>query len=130
MRRAAAILLIVATTAISPQGTPTLRRGLIFTTWSSMDYVTESGDVIGTEITVVPQYLTAYVIFQCTEGAPSSPILLPAKTTATSVDFTVPESPDQLCPGHYVGNVTPKGLALTMGTSHEILPRRKSYWAH
>jgi hypothetical protein len=113
------------------QGTPALRHGIAFGTFSNLRYVDESGDVLGTEITIVPQYRSAYAIFQCAEGAPTNPIFVPVAIKRNRVTFTIKNGDG--CPGTYNGIVNAKGLTLSVNpTSIEgdgFLPRRKSYWA-
>jgi hypothetical protein len=113
------------------QSTPALRRGLVFGTFSDLRYNAEAGDVVGTEITIMPQYRSAYAIFQCAEGAPTDPIFIPVEIKENRITFKV-ASPDS-CPGIYTGIVSANGMKLSVRNSdfngNGFLPRRKSYWA-
>jgi hypothetical protein len=89
------------------ESTPAERHAPIFGTYSSLIYdAKETGDIGGTELTVIPQYVTAYVLFQCGEGDASPPVLVPAKATANTVDFIVPDLANDMCPGSYHGVLT------------------------
>jgi hypothetical protein len=116
--------------ALFAQSTPTERHAPIFGTYSSLIYdAKETGDIGGTELTVIPQYITAYVLFQCAEGDAYPPVFVPAKVTANTVDFTIPDALNDMCPRLYHGVPTSKGLRLTHNGGVELVPRRKSYWA-
>ena len=113
------------------QDTPALRHGIGFGTFSDLHCIEESGDVLGTEVTVIPQYTSAYAIFQCAEGAPTTPVLIPVQIRGNQITFKV-SSPES-CPGTYTGVVTSSGMKLSVTQSdfngNGVLPRRKSYWA-
>jgi hypothetical protein len=120
-------VLSVPALSLSAQHAPADRQGPIFGTFSSLKANAETGDVLGKEITILPQYKSARVIFQCAEGEPEEPVLVPATTTLNSVDFDI-KLPSSPCNGHYHGTLTPTGLRLG-GQYPETLPRKKSYWA-
>jgi len=93
--------------------------------------IQETGDLLGAELTVIPQYQTAYVIFQCAEGAPADPVFVPAKIKGGTVEFTVNQE-GGFCNGKYSATANAKGVRLSSDVSHgstEFLPRRRSYWA-
>jgi hypothetical protein len=99
-------------------------------TFSSLRYIEEAGDVLGAEITIVPQFETAYAIFQCAEGVPAAPVFVPLTVRGNHVSFDV--NAGAFCDGHYVGEVSAKGMQLTNTReprTTEFLPRKKSYWA-
>ena len=104
----------------------------MFGTFSNLQYVNETGDVIGLEITIVPQYLTAYAIFQCAEGSPSPPVFVPVTIKGNRVSLTVSRG-DTGCEGIYSGVVTARGLTLDQQqvgpATDRFLPRRASYWS-
>jgi hypothetical protein len=123
---------LVLSIAATGQQTPSQRHSPIFGTYSSLAFDDESGsgDLLGTEIQIIPQYGSARVLFQCAQGVPSEPLLIVAKVTATTVDFNIPDSPQGMCPGRYHGTLTKNGLQLSLnGKRTEVLPRTKSYWA-
>ncbi len=130
MRAACCLLLLTIAGTFDGQSTPSERHLPIFGTYSSLVYgAKDTGDLNGTELTVIPQYISAYVLFQCAEGVPSMPLLVPAKVTSDSVDFVIPDSTDAMCPGKYHGVLTARGLRLAHNGSVELIPRRRSYWA-
>jgi hypothetical protein len=103
-----------------------------------MHYIAQTGDVVGTEITIIPQYQTAYAIFQCSEGAPSDPVFVPVSINGNQIQFTI-HTRDKSCDGTFTGTVTSRGLKLTPQSEDknqkapeagELLSRRASYWSH
>ncbi len=130
MRAARWSPVFVFSAVLFAQSTPTERHAPIFGTYSSLIFdAKETGDIGGTELTVIPQYSTAYVLFQCAAGDASQPVFVPAKVTANTVDFIIPDALNDMCPGSYHGVLTAKGLRLTHDGGVELVPRRKSYWA-
>lgn len=86
--------------------------------------------MLGAELTVIQQYNTAYVIFQCAEGVPTDPVFVPARVTGSTVEFTVKQE-NGVCNGKYSATATAKGVRLSSDISpgtNEFLPRRRSYW--
>jgi hypothetical protein len=104
---------------------------MVFGTFSDLRYLDEPGDVLGTEITIVPQYRSAYAIFQCAEGEPTDPIFVPVQIKGNRITFQVAKG--HPCSGTYMGAVTVRGMTLSVRDSDSVgngfLPRRKSYWA-
>jgi len=103
-----------------------------------MHYIAQTGDVVGTEITIIPQYQTAYAIFQCSEGAPSDPVFVPVSINGNEIQFTV-HTRDKSCDGVFAGTITARGLKLVAPNENkgqkpseagELLSRRASYWSH
>jgi hypothetical protein len=104
-----------------------------------MHYIAQTGDVVGTEITIIPQYQTAYAIFQCSEGAPSDPVFVPVSISGNQIRFTV-HTRDKSCDGAFTGTITARGLKLVAQNDNkgqkaseeagELLSRRASYWSH
>jgi hypothetical protein len=120
------------------QSTPAQRHGQAFGTFSNMHYIDQTGDVVGTEITIMPQYQTAYAIFQCSEGAPSDPVLVPVSIDGNQIRFTI-HTRDKSCDGVFTGTITARGLKLVTQSENkgqqaskggELLSRRASYWTH
>jgi hypothetical protein len=120
------------------QSTPAQRHGPAFGTFSNLHYIAQTGDVVGTEITIIPQYKTAYAIFQCSEGAPSDPFLVPVSINGNQIQFTV-HSRDKSCEGTFIGTITTRGMTIVAQSDNkgqkapeagELLLRRASYWSH
>ena len=101
-----------------------------------MHYIAQTGDVVGTEITIIPQHKTAYAIFQCSEGTPADPVFIPVSINGNQLQFTV-HSQDKSCDGAFTGTITAQGLKLVAPSDNkgqkasevELLPRRASYWS-
>jgi hypothetical protein len=83
------------------------------------------------EIVVIPQAGSPWIVFQCSEGAPSSPVLVPLKENGNSFSFVV-KDPGNVCNGSYVAKQTPSGLALLGPADGETqnLIKGNSYWAN
>ncbi len=113
------------------QDTPALRHGIVFGTFSDLRYLDEPGDVLGSEITIIPQYHSSYAIFQCAEGAPTDPVFVPVQIKGNRVTFQIEK--DHPCSGTYTGVISIRGMTLSVRDSASVgngfLPRRKSYWA-
>jgi hypothetical protein len=123
------IFALLLTSSVAAQSVPQ-RKGVVFSSFSSLHYVGEAGGVVGIELLVMPNMNTAYVVLQCAEGAPSEPLLVPAKVSGTKIEFTV-KQPGGNCNGEYRGDANTKGMILKRSSaSHpEFLLRKKSYWA-
>jgi hypothetical protein len=131
-------LFTVLAVSTQAQLTPALRHGQAFGTFSNMHYIDQTGDVVGTEITIIPQYQTAYAIFQCSEGAPSDPVFVPVSINGNQIQFTI-HTRDKGCDGVFTGTITARGLRLVAQSENknqkaseaeELLSRRASYWSH
>lgn len=131
------VLLVVLATAVHAQSVPAQRHEPAFGTFSNLHYVEEAGDVLGIEITIIPQYKTAYAIFQCAEGAPTDPVFVPVSIKDNHVQFTI-RSGDRSCDGVFTGTITSQGMKLTARSETAgqeayngggFLPRRASYWS-
>lgn len=79
---------------------------------------------------VLPNMNSAYVVFQCAEGVPSEPVLVPAKVSGKRLEFTVSQR-EGTCNGDYVGEASARGMMLKRSGAErpEFLLRKKSYWA-
>ncbi|WP_433972335.1 hypothetical protein [Tunturiibacter lichenicola] len=138
VQRSSFALFVVLATSAQAQSTPDQRHGPAFGTFSSMHYIAQTGDVVGTEITIIPQYQTAYAIFQCSQGAPSDPVFVPVSINGNQIQFTV-HTRDESCDGVFTGTITARGLKLVAQSENksqkaseagELLSRRASYWSH
>ena len=100
-------------------------------TFSNLNASKQSGDINGYEIVVIPQAGSFWIVFQCSEGAPSSPVLVPTKKNGNSFSFVV-KDPGNVCNGSYVARRTPAGLSLLGAADGEPknLIKGKSYWAN
>lgn len=128
MRNAILIAFIAAATAaLAGQQ----RNGAsIYGTFSSLHYVDEgAGDLLGYELTIVPQYRHPYAIFQCAEGIPIDPVFVPLQANGSTISFNVQNT--GMCDGDYTAKITQSGLSLraTKWTQTEQLKREASYWS-
>jgi hypothetical protein len=51
----------------------------LYGTFSNLSLSMASGDINGYEIMIIPQGVSFWIVFQCSEGTPSSPVLVPTK---------------------------------------------------
>jgi hypothetical protein len=131
-------LFTILAISMQAQSTPAQRHSPAFGTFSNMHYIAQTGDVVGTELTIIPQYQTAYAIFQCSEGTPSDPVFVPVSISGNQIQFTV-HTRDKSCDGNFTGTITAHGLKLIAQSENkgqkpseggELLSRRPSYWSH
>jgi hypothetical protein len=104
------------------------RHGPLFGTFSSLHFISESGDLVGNEVTVLPQMSFPFVIFQCSEGAPNEPAFVPARIEKNRLTFTIKQN-DNPCNGVYTATANSTAMLLKGPYGTESLPRRKSYWS-
>ncbi len=122
-------LLLVASVS-QAQDNPAQRRGPEFGTFSNLKFNEDTSDVLGFEITIIPGFRTAYVIFQCAEGAPETPVFVPAQVSAHHIRFIVPVTDPSSCGGEFTATVGARGIRLKQANNPaDFLPRRRSYWA-
>jgi len=97
-------------------------------TFSDMGFVEESGDVVGTEITILFGGNTYWVLYHEAEGQPAEPKLVKAKVNGTSIEFTVQGLSGK--PRIFKGKITKSNLTGSLlGLNESMkLPRKKSYW--
>ena len=99
--------------------------------FSTIRYVPEAGDVVGTEVFLIYEGNGYQVLVQCAEGRMGQAQLLPALIAYPEISFTVPSDSPTLCPrGEFKGKLSKEGLkgAIEGLTWPGFLPRRKSYW--
>ena len=103
--------------------------------FSDMHYISDAGDVLGTEVWIVYARGGFWATVQMAEGAPDPPIVVPVEVSGTRVKFTVREplvnqdgkaAPDSVT--NFDGTVTRAGLAGTINSRPLSLKRRNSYW--
>ena len=98
-------------------------------TFTDMRYHRESGDVLGTEVSIVYSRQGYYAVYQSSEGEPGVPVVVPAKVEGTSLQFDVPAATDSR--GRFTGTFDAAGLTGTFAGSQERvdLKRSASYWS-
>lgn len=96
--------------------------------FSDMAYSDEGGDLLGTEIFVTYARDGYFVVYQSSEGEPTTPVVVPAAISGTSIKFSVPESVDPR--GDFVGTIGLRELIGSFSGSKEVvhLKRKASYW--
>ncbi|WP_158880676.1 hypothetical protein [Rhodanobacter sp. L36] len=96
--------------------------------FSDMAYNDEGGDLLGTEIFVTYARDGYFVVYQSSEGEPTTPAVMPATISGTSIKFAVPKTSDPR--GNFVGTIGSKELTGSFSGSKEIihLKRKASYW--
>jgi hypothetical protein len=138
-RRHSLVLAITICGAVSTQACAVERQKVrVPGIYSSLVYSEEGGDLLGTEIFIVPSDLAnlAYVVFvQCWEGGSTPPVTVPVKVSGDSISFTVPGP--SCAEGTYKGRISKAGFdgtfmrRLVDGTSKAEpvhLKRKPSYW--
>lgn len=100
-------------------------------TYSSLNINEESGDLGGTEISILYGAHAHYAVVQCSEGEPGIPVVVKVKVNGSKVSFTVPKNSGSGCPEvAYEGTVSAAGLTgqfSGFGLT-ELLKRKSSYW--
>lgn len=97
--------------------------------YSNLAFSPESGDLNGFEITVLPQANGTQIVFQCSQGAPSSPVLVAVQENGRTISFAVNQE-DSACNGSYTGEITSGGLLLRGPEAQKaLLSSRVSYWS-
>jgi hypothetical protein len=106
--------------------------------YSGLSYHQESGDLLGTELFIVPSsdQQDGYVVFvQRWEGGTTFPVVVAVQVDGNELVFEVPAP--SLAKGEYRGRVTEKGFTgiwryrMSDGSYREEpiqLSRKKSYW--
>jgi len=101
-------------------------------TFSSLTFNAESGDLGGTEITIVVGGGGHYAIVQCSEGSPGIPLVVKVQVQGQKVSFIIPKGGSSSGCGEsaYTGTVTAAGLQgqFTGSGEQELLKRKPSYW--
>jgi len=120
--------LFPATASLAATPVPAAR---ITGTFSSLAHSDTSGDLSGTEITIVFGGSDHYAIVQCSEGSPGIPLVVKVQVQGQKVSFTIPKGSSSGCPeSGYTGTVSASGLSgqFTGFGEQELLKRKPSYW--
>ena len=99
--------------------------------YTNLEYVKESGDVVGMEVIIV--YSTDgtkgqhYALFQEAQGQPSSPVLTQVTVNKDEIEFTIP---DKQTNRTFKGKISKKELVGKFRGNDETihLKRKRSYW--
>jgi len=137
MERRSILIVAAISIAVSTQSYGAeVRQARIAGIYSNIVDFVETGDVLGTEIFVIPTGGREYVAFyQCWEGESTLPLTLPVEVAGQTISFTVPE--DSCGSGTYNGRISKAGfdgtwtIRLLDGSSKNQpvhLKRGKSYW--
>jgi hypothetical protein len=118
------VLIFSSTQVIAAKSLPSKVTGV----FSDMAYNKEGGDVIGIEIFLVYSNRGYFAVYQSSEGAPSVPVVLPAKVVGSSVSFQIPSEIDSR--GSFMGTIDNNELTgCFSGNGQSIhLKRKPSYW--
>jgi hypothetical protein len=103
----------------------TEKRVTVTGIYSDMEYVEETGDLVGTEIFLLLSGEGHFVLVQVAEGSPGVPLLLPARVDGQSLTFELPEC------GKFTGQISAGKLVGSFANCsnwHVRLNRKRSYW--
>jgi hypothetical protein len=99
-------------------------------TFSSLRFNSESGDVLGYEVRIVPVGETFQAVVQVAEGEPGPLHVVAVSIKDGQITFDVPFASDIV--GRFVGKVTKTGLVgrISLPNASETvqLKRSRSYW--
>ena len=116
---------LASTVAASSAGTKQPKPTGMF---SDMEYNDDGGDLLGTEVFITYARDGYFVVYQSSEGEPTTPVVVPATISGTSIKFVVPKTSDPR--GSFVGTISAKELTGSFSGSKEVihLKRKASYW--
>ncbi len=127
MARIVTILILLLVSSLAWGAIKTKVTGL----FSDMRYISEAGDVLGTEIFIVYSNSGYYAVMQCAEGAPSKPVVVSASIKDNEVKLEPHNDLSSHCPmATFTGQITSSGLRGKFeGTDYPgLLKRQRSYW--
>jgi hypothetical protein len=97
--------------------------------YSDMHVSATTGDLGGMEVFVLSSSRATFALVQMAEGAPSTPVLVPATVKDSTITFTLPESSALGGLGTFSGVVRIGHLRGRFTNDYVIdLPRGRSYW--
>ncbi len=119
--------------------------GLLFSTialaadtgvYSNMSINPESGDLVGTEITILFSRNGYWLLYQSAEGEPNDPVLLPIRVLDNEFSLKI-EDGNQYQDLSFDGEFVENGLKVTLtngaifnsGNKSEVLPKSRSHWS-
>lgn len=96
--------------------------------FSWLTYNEEGDDLLGEEIFIVPGRGGYFVVYQDSEGEPSTPIVAPLKVDGLRISFSLPGALAKR--GEFSGTVASAELSgrFARGEREVHLPRKNSYW--
>jgi len=131
IKKLAIVVSLTFVMSAQAQPTPQQRHGINFGTFSNLHYIEEAGDLLGIEITIVPQYKTSYAIVQFAEGWPTEPIFVPIELKGNRFHFVL-QTGGGSYDGDFSGTISQRGMTLhspsEMYDAAGFIPRRASYW--
>lgn len=124
----AALLVFAASASAQKTRRPSAAWGVpqIF---SNLTYGTQSGDVGGMEVILVPGDAVDWAVVMIAEGVPGDPVLVKATVNGSNLEFTLPDGGGSGGRGgKYKGRISPAGLTLTGpdGARIGLLRRQRS----
>ena len=137
MERRSILVVAAISIAVSTQSYGAeVQQARIAGIYSNIVEFVETGDILGTEIFIIPTGGSEYVAFyQCWGGEFTNPLTLPVKVEGQTISFTVPEN--SCGEGTYKGRISKVGFDGTY--THRMLDgssknqpvrlrRGKSHW--
>ena len=96
--------------------------------YSDLEYVAESGDLVGFEFFIVYSGQGYYLFYQESVGEPDTPQLLPVKVDGNKISFKLQSDPSDY--GAFKGTISADGLTgKFMNADYPVeLQRKESYW--
>jgi hypothetical protein len=105
--------LVSGAVAQAPEGGPAWGVPQVY---SDMSYGTESGDIGGMEVVLVPGDGEFWAVVQIAEGVPKGPVLVKAQVEGSKVEFSLPAGlPAYDGYGKFTGEISETGLKLWHG---------------
>lgn len=96
--------------------------------YSDLEYVVETGDLVGFEFFIVYSGQGYYLFYQESVGEPDTPQLLPVKVDGNKISFKLQSDPSDY--GAFKGTISADGLTgKFMNADYPVeLQRKESYW--
>src|SRR5436190_13391704 len=93
--------------------------------FTDMHYITDVGDLLGTEVFIVGGGNGYKAIVQIAQGSPGDPVVVPVTVKGNDVSFELPPTYHNL---KFSGRVSTQALTGNLGSERVALRRRNSYW--